>query len=296
MFAGVALALGAMVATVVLLALGMAIGYRFGSQNTVAVTLPDSHLHKTGPGLALNVSLENGETMQACMRIALEAAARHRVNTPPELMRALDQLIEATQRLSTQLAKGHDLPPRREATPSAQKPEAQPLLIQSREDDQPFPSAGLSRALPKAGENMLSAEEMQQLTSSSCEFTIDDSPKRRYAFDAQQRVVPIEAATRRPCLEQAATVRCHDISGQGISFFWPDDPDFDQLVISLGSEGRPIWMNAEVMQSKAVFMHGEIQTLVGCRFMGRLQGLERSQLSFGVAANCNELDDSPVLA
>jgi hypothetical protein len=57
----------------------------------------------------------------------------------------------------------------------------------------------------------------------------------------------------------------------GISFFWPDDPDFDRVVISLGSDANPIWMTAEVMQSKAVFMDDEIRTLVGCRFTGRYE-------------------------
>ena len=98
---------------------------------------------------------------------------------------------------------------------------------------------------------------------------MEDSPKRRYAYEAFQTVVPLETADALAAPELAQSVRCHDLSVQGISFFWPDEPDFEHLVISLGTAENPLWMRAEVVQSKAVYMHQDVQTLVGCRFTER---------------------------
>ena len=61
---------------------------------------------------------------------------------------------------------------------------------------------------------------------------------------------------------RACKVRCHEISAHGLWFFWPDVPDFERAMISLGSERDPIFVRAEIVQSKAVFMHKEVQVLV----------------------------------
>src|SRR5205085_12499684 len=64
-------------------------------------------------------------------------------------------------------------------------------------------------------------------------------------------------------------VRCRDISSQGIAFLLPDNPDFQHLVISLGTNEQPIFMGAEVAHSRSVYMHGQVQVLIGCKFTGR---------------------------
>ena len=120
-------------------------------------------------------------------------------------------------------------------------------------------------------DDMLSAEEVHQFTALTGEPTETSSAKRRYPYDCYQQVLPLHVNSCAVDLRQARTVRCHDISVHGISFFWPEEPEFNRLVISLGTDENPVHMLADVMQSKTVYVHDEIRTLVGCRFTGRHQ-------------------------
>jgi hypothetical protein len=287
MFAIVTLVLGTMTATIVLLA----IGYHFGCQVKSATKASSVAVARGGPSPQLMVCLESAETLQASIRVALETAARHRTTAPADLLRAIDQLVVATQRLSSQLTHALELPHQEQGTCLGHSAKEHPLPARVTEKTEERAPSGANGVTLQASNHVLSAEEMQQLTSSNCNFSVEHSPKRRYSYDAHQRVIPMDAAASVPCVEIAARVRCHDISVHGISFFWPGDPDFDRLVISLGADENPIWTMAEVMQSKAVFMHDEIRTLVGCRFIGRYnwpnnQPSRLGGLEYGLA-NCS---------
>jgi hypothetical protein len=66
-------------------------------------------------------------------------------------------------------------------------------------------------------------------------------------------------------------VRCHDVSVEGISFFWPREPDFEKVIITVGQGDDRKRLAAQVMYSKAVFMHEEFKYVIGCRFLKRLE-------------------------
>ena len=93
---------------------------------------------------------------------------------------------------------------------------------------------------------------------------------KRYAYDCYQHLTrgdefePLTPDKLRP-------VRCHDIGVDGISFFWPEEPDFERLVISIGAREQTLFMVCEVQDSKAVYMHGQLLHLVDCRFVTRLK-------------------------
>jgi len=258
MFASLAMAITVMVATVLLLGLGMAVGYhlanRMGASGPPSIVIAPSE-----PLRDYSVSIDTAELMRAYAVAVLEATSRHRSAVPRELVQAIDQLVAITQKVSEQLAQSQ--------VKKTMPPVLSDKLEAKAELSNPAPEQTAAKS--PVDPTRLSAAEMVELASSTDRFSVDDSPRRRYTYHSYQRVFPIEVPGLPPSTGMARTVRCHDISVHGISFFWPDDPDFDHLVISLGADDKPIWMLAEVMQSKAVFMHDEIRTLVGCRFVGR---------------------------
>lgn len=258
MIASLALTIAVMVATVILLGLGMAVGYHLGSRRRTSEASLTFVTHASDPLPQHNVSFESADLMRAYAIAALEATSRYRATVPAELIEAIDKLVTIAQRVSEQLSGN---PLMKTAPPTAStKPDPKPIS----------PLIGLGQREPEASHNAsrLSAMEMEELASADG-FAANDSDRRRYSYHSYQRVFPLEEPGALPSIGLARTVRCHDISVHGISFFWHDDPDFDRLVISLGPDSNPIWMLAEIMQSKAVYMHDEIKTLVGCRFIGR---------------------------
>jgi hypothetical protein len=96
-----------------------------------------------------------------------------------------------------------------------------------------------------------------------------DMTKRRYVYDCQQTVYAWNDDDAAAAIAPGVGVRCHDIAMQGVSFFWPDAPAFERLIISLGNPQNPLYMAADVVQSKAVYVRGEVLFIVGCRFTGR---------------------------
>ncbi|MCI0627616.1 MAG: hypothetical protein L0387_39200, partial [Acidobacteria bacterium] len=96
---------------------------------------------------------------------------------------------------------------------------------------------------------------------------------RRYPYDCQQHLSPWREGEGIPTLDQLEKVRCHEISVSGISFFWPDEPDFEEVVVSIGTGDKLIFMQAELSQHKAVCMHREVQFLVSCKYLRRLDEL-----------------------
>jgi hypothetical protein len=123
---------------------------------------------------------------------------------------------------------------------------------------------------PPASPEGLTAEEMNRLTSQAGQQATRADQQRRYPFEYHRYVFPCDADGE-PDLAHAQVARFHDISVQGTAFFWPEEPDFKQVQIALGSDDSPLFMLAEVTQVKSVFMHGEMQVLVSCQFVQRCE-------------------------
>jgi len=124
------------------------------------------------------------------------------------------------------------------------------------------------------GNSDLSARELGQFTEVE-EREMEshgDADRRRYGYDCLQRVVPWDDPQGPlPSVEASVVVRCHDISMQGVSFFWPEEPDFEHLLISLGHDDELVFMAAKVVHCKPVYMHGEWTVMVSCRFTKRMR-------------------------
>ncbi|HEY1786070.1 MAG TPA: PilZ domain-containing protein [Pirellulales bacterium] len=96
----------------------------------------------------------------------------------------------------------------------------------------------------------------------------DRRESQRHSFPAVQRVAACRG-TAVPTDADFHLVRCHDLSTSGISFYWPEPPNFDQVIVALASPKGTTRVLARVM------FHGpqagqQGQYLIGCRFLRRL--------------------------
>lgn len=115
--------------------------------------------------------------------------------------------------------------------------------------------------------------------------------RRRHVRYMADRAVLFIAPTHRygevPCPNSFFPVRCKDLSRGGFSFFLSEPPDFAILVVQLGTEQRPIYMEAEVVHfskterklSKSAWdLHGReydsrfdsTAIQIGCQFIKRV--------------------------
>jgi hypothetical protein len=254
------LALGAViVATAGLLILGLAIGYRLGLQAALAPANYSLTWEGDGPADAPHDSADAPGDPD-----------------PIDLMAAIEQLNANARRLADQLGRLH--PPANPVGP-LEATNGERLVAESAYSA----ATGMSpeqassfrhrQALSaeRVSDGWLTAEEMQSLGSvaDAQPEELADNSKRRYPYHYRQFVRILETADSTGP-SQPVAVWCHDISVSGISFFWPEQPQFERLIISVGQPERPILMQSEVMQSKVVYMHGEVRYLLGCRFTGRV--------------------------
>ncbi len=275
---------GVVVATAGILILGLVIGYRMGLQ-AAPVVYPATAGDELAPGLQerlhqLAVCRKSVDSVLDRSLALGEAATRHGEAVPRELTLAIERLIEHTRLLADRL---HSLSERagcdraselRDPRPSPLHDPASPPAASTN----PKQESGVMRwptpGTPQGTSGLLTAEEMQSLGKyDEGQPGDEDVARRRYPYQCQQyvRVCDDGGVAIQDALPVA--VWCHDISVGGISFFWPDEPQFERLIISVGSPDCPILMQAEVMQSKVVYMRGEIRHLLGCRFTSRIESV-----------------------
>ena len=190
--------------------------------------------------------------------------ATHGEAIPADCRRAVRRLLDTanllTERLSRAAAETNVLSEL--ARPS--KNRSGQSLTQSQ--PVPAPESSVGCASPVS----LSSTEIEQAAG------LEESPKqtgavaRRYPYDCHQSITPWYGDEPEPAAVEQVLVRCHDISVEGISFFWPCEPDFEKVVITVGQGEDRKLMLANLMSSKPVYMHAEFKFLVGCRFIKRV--------------------------
>jgi hypothetical protein len=269
--------IGAVAITVALLSLGMVCGYRLGMRAGARLIAPPENAAPPSIHEAIDDCREASSNVAEKMRALMEHLSASRQAIPPALHQAIDELVSATKLLRQQLEKVA-------RTVLSSQSAAEATNSPFDRDDRPV--AGLTGAGPRSCQTVagpsnsdrLTGDELQSLTMLAGEphATETDSAKRRYSYDCMQSVYPWPEDDAQGAIGPGMSVRCHDISGHGISFFWADSPPFERLIISLGACATPVYVAAEVVQSKAVYMHGDVCYLVGCRFTGRVPEFSES--------------------
>lgn len=266
--------LGTALFTVTLLGLGVAVGCRFKAGALANSKTPcDCSRIKDWLSVELDSCLLAGEQIERHGTRLTDLVANHADYVPIEISRSVTELLKTARLLSTQLkhaaacVPGGKSPNTRTDTraETAEPPDAQPFVprLAARQAELEPP-----RVAPAA--TTLSANEMRRFTTPE-EVTTemeDGSVRRRYPYDCFEMVAPYYDDEPEP--SDTVVVRCHDISRHGVSFFWPEVPDFEDVLVSIGQGGDVTFMEARVRQSKSVYMHDELAFLVGCEFTKRM--------------------------
>lgn len=92
---------------------------------------------------------------------------------------------------------------------------------------------------------------------------------QRFAYSVTQSVAFYDGK-RLPTNGMFRQVRCHDLSTGGISFLWPQVPDFQQVVIRLAAARRVLYVDARVVRHLPVDKSNR-RFLVGCKFLDRVR-------------------------
>jgi len=256
----------AMIATTLLLAFGAAAGYWAGAARYAPLLA-----HMEG-------CIDSGERTAKYGEV-VSALAQADDRLPEAMSIAIQRMVVSTSELGArlrQLRSMANLP-----SHSSEAEDAVDLAEQPIRQLTPPPSPVVAPdrlrdpKLPASADQTLTTEEMSEAVGGR--HRLGDSTlgleSKRYPYDCLQRAVPWSEGEPFPAPHRIETVRCHDISVSGISFFWPDEPGFSKVVISIGSGEKQVFMVAEVRQHKAVYKHQQVAYLVGCQFVRRLEDL-----------------------
>ncbi len=96
----------------------------------------------------------------------------------------------------------------------------------------------------------------------------DRREKPRRAFPYVQLLAPIYGG-KMPSKTSFKQIRCRDIAAGGFSYATREEPDFDKVVVALGTAPALTYLTAEVMHVTRYERDGSIRFILGCRYLGR---------------------------
>ena len=93
----------------------------------------------------------------------------------------------------------------------------------------------------------------------------------RFTFNASQRIAPCTGESGAlPTTEDYVTVRCFDLSRNGISYILPQPPAYDTVVVELSLPKQRLYLKARVAHITGMTLDGKFVFQVGCEFTGRV--------------------------
>lgn len=87
----------------------------------------------------------------------------------------------------------------------------------------------------------------------------------RQEFPIQQIMAPFYR--KMPTAQQFVPVSCHDLSTSGISFYWPQVPDFSKAIIGLGTQ-HVTYVAVRVVRHTLCKTSGRV--IIACEFVDRV--------------------------
>jgi hypothetical protein len=213
-----------------------------------------------GTSAEVRQHVERAEKLFSQRVAALAAAAQDEKSKPPQRAKRRRQCEKRSASL-----KGAPSQPRPSAVPLP--PE---LHYQRHRSEVPVLDSGEIASLAK-----------------SHEVNTSTAAQTRHAYDTYEYAAPLDDG-QLPAAEAFQPVRCHDISGDGISYFVEDAPQYDTVVISVGHSRRNLFVIAKVGHSRAAYKYGRVGYLVGCQFLQRLDGKYRWDADANVVVSVEE--------
>ncbi len=92
---------------------------------------------------------------------------------------------------------------------------------------------------------------------------------KRHKYFFQQWIAPYSGDTP-PDGAAFRRTRCRNISTSGLAFIWQGPPDFDRILVKLGTDRRPIYVSARVVRTQPLTDGPCPAHLVGCQFTARV--------------------------
>ena len=271
-----ALGLGMLLAGL-LLSLGMYIGFKVARLGLPRPSGPRSHK------LRLRLQRE----LKQCSALA-QQVARHAeqltaqlsspaAGTPRRVISSASDLLEQSTSLSVrlnQLLHGT----RGKAGSPSRHPAVDSVVVAAGRGSRPTESMHARQNMNSGEEerSSLSAQELGQITEleNGQVASANGAEQKHYAYDCVQTILPWSPGdVQLPSLAEGVAVRCASISGHGISFYWPTLPQFEHLIISLGSDVDLLFMAVQVVGSTPSELDGAAMHLVECRFIRRMHEL-----------------------
>ena len=166
-----------------------------------------------------------------------------------EIAAAIEQIRDAAQELGRTLATFDPILPQPDRNTT-------PRELSATKVHPPVPS--------------LTRQEMVSLTPEASRERENGNSTQRYQFTSTLPVAPWAVGDMFPADEEFQSVKCRDISAGGISFLWPDQPDFEHVVIAALCGDSTVYMVGQLVYSRAVYMFDEVGYLVGCKFTKRI--------------------------
>lgn len=213
-----------------------------------------------------------GRSVEAALQDLLQAAENLR-----------GSLHSGTQRCAEALKGLSD--PKRNGAPRSRQSRAPPVIGLELEDDDPGDQSGpggaaknerpFARApLPNRHSTaQLAEDEIASLRTGDApahrESSRDQRNDVRYPYNTSQFIAEIHGNAF-PNAEDFVPVACRDISQRGISFFIPDLPASDDLIVTIGRPPDLIFIKVEVVNTRPSCLEGVVGYTVGCAFQARL--------------------------
>lgn len=260
-----------MVLAGMLLSLGLFVGYRAAwnaSGPAKSVGRSNRGNARLRAELKQCLALAQHLARQAEQMTILASAASN--DSPRRMLSSASDLLEQSATLCQRLERLVRGPQGKRIRQPQTAPTA---VVPRRGDPQPLPTTTHPR---DDGQSRLSAHELGQITESEHHqaASAEDLERKHYPYDCVQTIIPWNPdEALLPALESGISVRCHDISGKGISFFWPKSPQFEHFIISLGNDHDLLFMAAQVMRFVPAELDGAAMYLVGCQFIRRMDEL-----------------------
>lgn len=104
----------------------------------------------------------------------------------------------------------------------------------------------------------------------------DNRSVPRYSFGIMQRIAPITDG-KMPSRDEFGPAACDNLSRTGFAFYTDVKPDFDELVVELGTSPEPAYLTAAIVHTTPVEKDGHAVLRIGCGFTGRALWSERAQ-------------------
>jgi len=105
-------------------------------------------------------------------------------------------------------------------------------------------------------------------------FWADRRSSERHSYPIQQVIAVVLDDRGRPLPQSCLPVKCRDISRGGVSFYWPEPPNFSEIAFYLIRENECSLIATELRHCRPAMLDDRPVFLVGCKFKNKLGEME----------------------